>query len=406
MTKNSLLLLLAALCAACSSNDSTTPEPEVGPIENTTPYHAIALSRSEANAVAFSNDLAFQVLPLATSGVDFCYSPLGIIRQLSIYANGANGATRQKFIDGLADGATSIADINLLNSRLVDELKNADSSAKLNFACSLWESPTFSFSDYFKQSLSSFNVATYECDFLTTTAIDKWVSENTNGLITQYPISQKFRPTHLILNVCNFEGIWSKVFNPKETSTQSFTLTNGSASQVKMMHAMQSGLYAEINGMKAYTLPFGNGAFRFTVLMPNDANKSMTEVASSISGDVWRTIVSQQTGMQINTSLPSFDICCSAHFEDKLENSKLAGIYQGNMDLSLMSESNVNAGLSQTTRIIIDETGAKAAAATGNDEMISPESVRLNANRPFIYIIDEKSTGTILFMGAYEGRNQ
>ena len=172
-----------------------------------------------------------------------------------------------------------------------------------------------------------------------------------------------------------------------------------------MMHQEANFSYTDDETMQVVELPYGNKAFSMMVLLPK-ADKEMTDVIKALQDEgYWADIKNKMRNQNIELSLPKFKIEYSKKLNKVLSDMGMEIAFTpGKADFSRMTDREAYISfVTQDTYIARDEVGTEAAAVTvvGVVETSSPisESVVFKANRPFVYIIQEKSTGTILFMG-------
>ncbi|MGI6049039.1 MAG: serpin family protein, partial [Petrimonas sp.] len=236
--------------------------------------------------------------------------------------------------------------------------------------------------------------------------INKWASDNTNGLIEKVIDETKAEDLMYLLNAIYFKGIWTTKFDAKNTSKKAFTTENGTKQTVDMMSQTANFNYTEDETMQVVQLPYGNQAFSMLVLLPKSGKKQIDVVTALQDKKYWGQKISSLCEREVELFLPKFKTEYSKKLNDVLINMGM-GIafnpYQANF--SRMSDLPANIDfVKQDTYISTDESGTEAAAVTtigiGITSMpVAPQKVVFNANKPFIYVIQENSTGAILFMG-------
>jgi serpin B len=259
--------------------------------------------------------------------------------------------------------------------------------------------------NYFQADIypSSFGQATAD-------SINQWANKNTNGKInlklTQGDIAGEIM---MLLNALYFKGDWASQFDKSKTQAQTFTLENGATKQVQMMQQTNAFAYTATNTYSAIRLPYGNGQFSMTILLPNAGNK-IADVMNNFTANDWNTFQQDTFKTTVQVGLPRFtiplynvDLTSTMQqmgvtdvFSDDLAN--LSQIYPAAIDGSLF----VNI-LKQFTYLNVDEEGTEAAAVTvigmTGLEATPPPPPAFICDHPFGIIISENTSNTILFMG-------
>ena len=417
MNRNITLLLsalLTILLFASSSCDKNEKLPDNGelpdPIE-------ISLRGEEVEMLEADQQFAFdfftRVYDAEKIGQDrnFMISPLSLSMALAMTRNGAAGETEAAMTETLK--LTPFNDeeaINSYYSKLREALLATDPSTKLSIANSIWTNkhivikPAFIATnrDYFHSTVEAIDFA----DPATVGRINQWASDNTRELIDHVLDETDPMALMYLLNAIYFKGIWTSQFDKKQTEKAPFTDENGSIKQVDMMHQKAEFNYSENETMQMVELPYGNQAFSMVVLLPK-AGKKLVDINELLrEGSAWGTLNSGLRSAMVDLHLPRFKTEYNIRLNDLLTDMGMGVAFTpGQADFSRMSD--LEAFISfvdQFTYISTDEEGTEAAAVTiVGVELTSvgpPREVTFHANRPFIYLIREQSTGAILFMGA------
>lgn len=348
---------------------------------------------------------------------NFMVSPLSLSMALAMTWNGADGETKDAIQKTLKlSQFKNDEEINQYYKKLRDALLKTDPSTKLAIANSIWANrnvpikPEFirANKDYFSSTVESADFT----DVNTANRINRWAADNTNNLIDH--VLDKTNPMDLmyLLNAIYFKGIWTSKFDPKNTSKKPFTCENGTVKSVEMMHQKSDFNYTGNQTFQMVQLPYGNQAFSMLLLLPNEGKKITDITAILQNNDAWSSLKSGLSNTQVDIFMPRFKTEYSKRLNDVLKNMGMEIAFKpGQANFSRMSD--ISAFISfvdQFTYINTDEVGTEAAAVTVvGVELTSyqpPKTVTFNANRPFIYIIQENSTGSILFMGAVKGFNE
>ena len=417
MNRNITLLLsalLTILLFASSSCDKNEKLPDNGelpdPIE-------ISLRGEEVEMLEADQQFAFdfftRVYDAEKIGQDrnFMISPLSLSMALAMTRNGAAGETEAAMTETLK--LTPFNDeeaINSYYSKLREALLATDPSTKLSIANSIWTNKHITIKPAFISTNRDYVHSTVESvdfsDPATVGRINQWASDNTQQLIDHVLDETDPMALMYLLNAIYFKGIWTSQFDKKQTEKAPFTDENGSIKQVDMMHQKAEFNYSENETMQMVELPYGNQAFSMVVLLPK-AGKKLVDINELLrEGSAWGTLNSGLRSAMVDLHLPRFKTEYNIRLNDLLTDMGMGGAFTpGQADFSRMSD--LEAFISfvdQFTYISTDEEGTEAAAVTVvGVELTSvgpPREVTFHANRPFIYLIREQSTGAILFMGA------
>ena len=181
-----------------------------------------------------------------------------------------------------------------------------------------------------------------------------------------------------------------------------------------MMWQVNEFLYARNDLYESVILPYGNGAYQMTIFLPRKG-KNLDDVLAALNGKNWNAADYQN--YEVHLSLPRIDTDTNQDLEDVMESLGMKNAFLKNEDAHGFhefcyygdNEANTDVCwislMRQKAHLKLDEKGTEAAAATviGMVDKALFQSVEFIANRPFIYIISEQSTGSIFFIGQYMG---
>ena len=209
-----------------------------------------------------------------------------------------------------------------------------------------------------------------------------------------------------LLNAIYFKGIWSSQFDIKNTSKMKFVTETGKLQQVDMMQQSAHFNYTSDEIMQMIKLPYGNQAFSMIVLLPQQGRINADIARALQNKDYWNNMKNRLKDADVDLFLPKFKTEYSKQLNSVLKDMGMGIAFEPNKaDFSNMSDTpSFISFVKQFTYIATDELGTEAAAVTvvgmETTSMPSiPKKVIFKADRPFIYVIQEQSTGSILFMG-------
>lgn len=360
----------------------------------------------------FATDLFDRVLKeeLSKENGNFMISPFSLSMALAMTQNGANGDTKTEIMNTLGFEAYTNQEINEYYKNLASAFFKTDPSTKIAIANSIWTNKNVKIKDAFiATNKQFFNATAQSVDFAnpeTAELINKWSADNTNNLIDNVIDRTDSEALMYLLNALYFKGQWASKFDKKQTSDKPFYSYDGVSQNAEMMHQEEYFNYMEDETMQAVQLPYGNNSFSMIVMLPKDG-KTISDVSSNLKSEsVWQNINRDMKSEKVDLSLPKFKTRYNLTLNDILHQMGIKLAFQPfKADFSGMSDnSSFISFVKQFTYINTDEVGTEAAAVTvvGMLESAAPptnKTIVFNANRPFVYAIQENSTKSILFMG-------
>ena len=413
MNKNTIFLL-AALTAmsvvACSNDDDDNTLSN----ENN-PKTELELTRVETEMVSGQNDFAFNLFRKVNEQPTFnaksqILSPLSIAYALGMLANGASGETLQQITSTLGYGDNGLDDINSFCKKMLTTAPSIDKLTKVMIANTIFVNKGFNLKAGFLKSANDYYQATpTQLDFSEKTksaeVINQWASDHTEKMITHVLDETSPNCVSYLLNAIYFKGAWAEKFDKNDTRNEKFF--NGK--EVPMMHQKNLFRYTEDDDCQVLVLPYGNGAYEMTVLLPK-RNKSLDEIIGSMDADRWKKYAQYTHSRDVDVKLPRFESSTDTG-DDLPDIMKALGMPLAFSDLAEFPNfcelSTYISMMKQVARIKLNEEGTEAAAVTIiGMELASAEPqmpVSFYADRPFMYAISETSTGSIFFIGKYMG---
>ena len=382
------------------------------PLDN--PRHDISLTEEERQFVKSNNDFAFRLFREARGEESRIMSPLSITYALGMLNNGAAGLTQQEINDVLGFGEAGADAINQFCRKMLTESGNLDKETRVDIANTVFVNKHWGYElkEPFVQKANEFYDAQPEArdfyDGITRDVINQWSSDHTEGMIKEILTKDEFNEDAVsyLLNALYFKGAWVTKFDPNNTVEESF---NG-GEVVPMMHIPRSGFmggaefaYATNDLYQAIKLPYGNEAYLMTVILPQQ-DKTIEDVLDQMDGQNWQF---RGRSTIVDLKLPRFETEASIDLKPVM--SALGMPTAFNPDLADFSDfCNVPTYIGlmkQVAKIKVCEEGTEAAAVTiiGSEVTGMPDIADFHATRPFIYLISERSTGIIFFIGQYMG---
>lgn len=374
------------------------------------------LSRAETGLIeadnAFGLKLFTRVLAGEEEGANVFVSPLSVAMALGMVYNGADGGTREAMRETLEVEGLTIDAVNESYRSLIDLLRRLDPNVEFMIGNSIWYDQRYTFrQDFLDVNREYYDAEVRGLDFGSPSAaatINEWVSGATKGRIEKIvspPISPDL--VMFLINAIYFKGSWSRPFDKDLTRPAPFRLADGSRKQVEMM------FYSGPDSVSAYSdgsvtvldLPYGGRAYSMTIVLPAEG-ADVKSVVAAMSTETWR---SWTEGLQVNravVSMPKFKL----EYEIELSNALTAlgmgiafdpqaadftRIYSGSQRVYISK-------VKHKTYVDVNEEGTEAAAATSVEIGVTSLPPMIAVDRPFLFAIREKFSGTILFMGVVE----
>lgn len=370
----------------------------------------ITLNSEQQKRVSQDNEFAFDLLKntIASSGeTNVFISPLSVSIALGMAWNGANGATKTEMETAMKISGLSVADMNGYYQIMQSTLPGIDPTTKLSIANSLWYKTGFPVKpDFLKVNTDYFGTYVKELDFSKAWAVDtvnNWCAKKTNNLITK-PLDQiPANAVMYLVNAIYFKGIWRKHFETKNTVEANFTNELNTQVKVNMMYQKDTFSYTSDNYAQYLDLPYGNKAFSMTVILPADG-KTTGDVLNYLTTENWNNRLQYMRSKEVEVYLPRFKTQNKFLLNEPLKNMGMNQAFTSSADFTNIADSNLMISrVLHDTYVEVTEEGTEAAAVTvveiANAMPVSQPTPVFRVNKPFLFVIREKSTGVILFIG-------
>ena len=420
-----IALMMTTVIASCTL-DSETSEPVlvICPVDSDSiltnednELGYISLTRTEQELVNNNNEFAFnlfrEMIKSQTREQSEIVSPISITYALGMLNNGAAGDTQKLINKVLGFGEAGVDGINDFCKKMLTEAPSLDKLTKVMIANTIYMNQGFELKKDFISKAKTFYDAEPEtrnfADDKTREVINKWGNDHTEGMIPEVLKEDDFDPTSVsyLLNAIYFKGAWANKFDKENTKDETFKgySTN---KQVPMMHQEHEFNYTENELCQALCLPYGNNAYRMTILLPKEG-KTINEVLKTLTAETWQSY--QWMGSAIvDVKLPRLESQSEIQLEKIMSTLGMPNAFDSNLaDFSNFCNVPTYIGMmKQVAKIKLNEEGTEAAAITVIGIKYTaipsePQHVSFYATRPFLYVISEQSTGAIFFIGKYVG---
>lgn len=388
--------------AACSGDPPTGPITEL----------PRPLSQVESRIIDADNDFTFSLLRETIAREDASanvfVSPMSFAMALGMTWNGAAGATETAMQQTLGLDGLTREEVNTSYRGLIDVLRGLDRNVTFTIANSIWHKQGFEpLPEFLAANRTYFDAEVAALDFASPSAsqtINGWVSEQTQGRIpTIVPAALPDDAVMYLINAIYFKANWTKRFNTDLTTSGPFHLAGGGTAQVPMMtHGEPVPVLAgNVGAVALLDLPYGGGAWRMTIAMPE---QGLDSIASALTAETWNGWMAALHETSIDVFLPKFTM--------RYDMTQAIPVLRAlGMQPAFCNDDNPDFSrivatpplcifeVKHKTFVQVDEAGTEAAAATSVGLQPTSMPPQWRVDRPFIFVIRERLSGAILFIG-------
>ena len=376
--------------------------------------------------VAGNSEFAFDLYrSLGDSGGNLFFSPYSISAALAMtYAGARNDTERQmaetlgfKLPQNILHPAFNALDLSLTSRAVQDD----DEGFRLNIANSVWGQQDYGFlSGYLDTLAVNYGAQVRPVDFRgdpedARARINDWVSDETEDRIKNLVPQGAITPlTRMVLaNAIYFKAAWQHAFSERETRERPFHLLDGSEVEVPMMRQQRKLRYARGDGYQAVELPYVGGEVAMTILLPDSGG--FGEFEESLEPSTAKQVLTKLDDQLVRLTMPKFETDSAFSLPETLAAMGMPDAFDGSAaDFSGMDGRACRArgeiclfisDVRHKAFVFVDEAGTEAAAATavtvGVTSIVQdpPKPIELVVDRPFVFLIQDRDTGTILFLG-------
>lgn len=438
--------MIAGFLAACNGSDdivNTSEEPQPGKKEDPkdsdnerTDRDSVVvymlplakdmeLTREQRLLIQNNNDFSFNLFriinELDKEKKNNFLSPISVTYLLSMLNNGAAGETSKEILSILGFGESDAKSVNELCKALIDGAPNVDSGVSVDISSYIAANSHkgVTLETMFQKDMEAYYRAeTASLDFSSPDAIktiNGWCSQKTDGKIDKMLDELDASSLLVLLNAVNFKATWVSKFDETNTANETFKKDDGKTVQIPMMHQEALICYGSNDTYSRILLPFGgtNALWYMHILLPNEG-KTVDDVLNSLNAKDWRENWWNTDVYLLDIKIPRFmtnaennlvpsitKLGAPSIFDpDKADFSKMCSNYKGLFVSQLF----------QKAAIDVNEKGSEAVAVTladmgVTDSGIDPEWKKgyFYCDTPFVYIIEEESSGAIFFIGTFRG---
>ena len=342
---------------------------------------------------------------------DYIISPLSMQFLLGMILNGAQGETAEQVAAVLGYGAGEKEAVNEFAASVLNQLPKLDRLTGVLIANAIFVDDGWPLKEAYKKEVGeAYKAEISNLDFSNNDeslkVINGWCKKHTNGMIEK--VLDEVDPGMLcyLLNALYFKGMWKEKFNKSNSAEEKFVAESGASSKVMMMKQTKKFAYSENKCFQAVRLPYGNGAFSMTVLLPK-SGYGVADAIATLRALGWEDFCRDFETCEVDLWLPRFETKFNIMLNDMLSAMGMPDAFDAaKADFTPLSDYALRLSfVQQHAAIKVDEEGTEAAAVSSagfekNAAMPIDDAV-FHADHTFLYLITENSTGVVLFAGRF-----
>lgn len=369
----------------------------------------VGVEPSSAEASAMDSFAFHLYRRLAEAQGNLFFSPFSLETALAMTAAGARGETAAEMEKVLGFGDSGL-DHGMFHTRLQALKPSDDSANQLNVANALWLQKDFSFlPEYLAFVTRHYGAALSTVDYIENlegarSTINTWVERQTQEKIKELlKRGVLSSDTRLVLtNAIYFNGKWRHAFDARLTSPQPFHLNATTRIDVPMMRGKQTVPYASLEGLSLLELPYKGEELSMVIVLP-DTTEGLAALERRLTASQWDDWLSHLAPTEVSIALPRFKVTSEFQLDDQLKAMGMQKAFSSDADFSGMTGERSLAISAVVHKAYADvtEEGTEAAAATAValEKLMARPVPTFVADHPFVFMIRERSTATILFLG-------
>lgn len=327
-------------------------------------------------------------------------SPASVMAAMAMVSTGARGETAAQMAQAFG---MELDALHPALSAWLDGLTGGKKT-KLNVANSIWfrKDGAEIAPDFLQKNAETYHASLYAAEFddATVADVNRWVKHETMGLIPQMVDRLPDETTMLLINALAFDGKWTEPFEKNSTLEVPFTQADGTSKNIPMMHGRTEGYFKTADAVgfrKAYT-----DGYSLIAILPNQS-VTLADYLASWTPERLTEFLNSEAAYTVDIGLPKFKSAYSSTLNNALRAMGIRDAFTESADFSGISRTPlVIDQVLHKTKIEVDESGTKAAAATMvgvKCTSIPMDSETVILNRPFLYMIVQDETNLPVFLG-------
>ena len=419
------LMLLAGMLTGCGEEDNPVGDPYTKVAYMLPKAEEIELSVDQYQLIEKNNDFSFNLFrtinELDKEKKSNFLSPISVTYLLSMLNDGAAGNSSKEIMTMLGFGDSDAKSINELCKVMIEGAPKVDPNVYVDISSYIAANSHkgVTLETMFQKDMEAYYRAeAASLDFSSPDAlktINGWCYKKTDGKIEKILDELDADALLVLMNAVNFKATWVRKFDEKNTQTETFTKDDGKTVQIPMMHQEALILYGSNSTYSRILLPFGgtNALWYMHILLPNEG-KTVDDVLNTLNAKDWRENWWNTDVYQMDIKIPRFTTTARNDLVPSIKKLGAPSIFDPKKaDFSKMCSNYkdiyVNE-LLQKAAIDVNEKGSEAVAVTlapmaATASGIDPKWKKgyFYCDTPFVYLIEEESTGAIFFIGTFRG---
>ncbi len=423
----SCMALVMFILLACSSDKTINDMLEDSSPQATSVMYNMPLSKEQKSFISRNNDFAFNIFRVVCQSEyqrdkSLVLSPLSLTFAMGMLNAGATGQTSKEIISMLGLQDEDREAVNALCRQIIEETPKVNKSVSLQIANCVAIDKSFSLQESYQKCVNNnYHAEVFSLPFSSQESvnyINDWCSINTNGMIPK--VLDQLGGVLALVNAVYFDAPWTYKFQKELTKSEIFTKEDKDQLTLPMMHTECRYDYLLDDKFSAITIPFGDGEnWKMYVLLPQIGKTTTKDIINDLTETKWNSILSGFENNRINgippmidLKIPRFDIQSSLNLNGFIKQLGTTSIFLPQNELTEICYNTKELMVSlvkQNAAIKVNEDGAKASAATAiimdgaSLGSKTPPLAKFFANHPFVYLIQETSSGAIILIGKYNG---
>lgn len=381
-----------------------------------TEFQPIELSVTEQTMAQGQTDFAYSLFALLNrgrEGEDLLVSPFSLQCALGMLSNGAMGETRDEIVRAMGLDGYSQEEVNGYFQKLIRGMNGVSPFVSVQTSNSVWVNRQMVLNEAFRQTgEEKYGALVSSLDFGDPSSVDQvnaWCNETTHGKIPRILGSLSPSIYVYLLNSVYFKARWDTEFPVDQTRQGDFHAGAGGVLQASFMHqTVEHGYLARGESFTSAVLPYVGGHYEMRFILP-DEGATVDEVADALaSPGVLQAAIDNGEECRINYAVPRFEMENDITLNGALQSLGMKLAFTDEGDLSALTTPYAPVStIFQVATLKVDEEGSEGAAVTAvTDGAPLPDEARkeidFTLDRPFLFLLTETGTGTVLFMGKME----
>ena len=363
----------------------------------------------EENLKNTLGEFAFELLKNCDNGEgNIMISPASVAFALGMTANGSADETLEAMEKVLGEELN----LDLINKmyRYYAGVLTSDEETKIRIANSIWINNSIDFqvnNEFLAKCLTFYDAEVYTAGFNedTVSAVNNWVSDNTDGMIKEIINNLNGDEVMMLINAIVFDAEWESIYNEHMVWDADFTTAGGNITTVQGMYS-EERTYLKDENTKGFIKNY-KGNYQFVAILP-DEDVDINTYVKEFTAEKYYNLMESSIEAKVNTMIPKFKYEYSTSLVAALKNMGMEPAFDPvHADFSKVGESSRNVYIGDVihkTYIEMAEKGTKAAAVTavildGNAMEPMEEIKEVYLDKPFMYMIIDETTQLPLFVG-------